>query len=120
MYQRPVEDQSAFAAMNDPEKNSWPPGKPRVLRELPPAESITEISIAGFSGDDVMDDETFRALYAQAVLLEPDVPDGWHYAPRCSGSFRCNMDTYHFTLFLGGRGMLTAPDRKRGLFSCKA
>jgi hypothetical protein len=87
------------------------------FRRLPAVESIVNVTIGDFSGERNLDAEGFLRLFARAVPLKPFDPDGWQYAPWCSGDFMSGGGRYRFTLFLGGRGLLTAPDGRRGLIS---
>lgn len=63
--------------------------------------------------------EGFKRLISTAKPLSPTDPSmkGWSYAPWYSGSFSGPGGTFHFQLFLGGRGTLTSPDGSSGLFS---
>ena len=90
------------------------------IKNLPPAGSISNILLnrrANASHETYLDVEIFRSLFKKATPVDPEQADSWHYAPWYSGTFTYKGGTYNFLLYLGGRGLLTYPDGKKGLFS---
>lgn len=93
---------------------------PMNHKKLPSAESITDLIIQGFPEDNRITPERFHKRFSTAAPIKPDNPDGWHYAPLCSGSFKGRNRHYVFTLFLGGRGWLIYPGGRKVFFSFRA
>ena len=104
-----------------------------TLTELPSAESMTELEIpvqdpslpgalarSGCSAKEpVLDAATLRALMSGAKPVSADDPSirHWHYSPWCNVAFRVLGTRYTAQLFLGGRGILSEPNGRRGMFS---
>lgn len=63
--------------------------------------------------------ESFRKALATAKPLDASDKSlrTWAYSPTEWGTFRTKEGTYHFMLFLGGRGQLKTPSGKVGMFS---
>ncbi len=88
-----------------------------LIIDLPDSSSITDVSLQKFCGE-ALDVAGFKRLFDRATPILPK-PDDWHYSPWYRGSFVCNNATFHFDLYLGGRGLLRCPDGRRGLFEFK-
>jgi hypothetical protein len=92
-----------------------------TLDRLPAGASIRDIRLIGdlnASQGGTLTPDAFRHLLDRAELVDAADPSiqQWAYAPWYRGSFASSDGTYHFQLYLGGRGRLPTPHGTCGLF----
>lgn len=90
-----------------------------TLSAMPTVESVSELAASCFAKEPPLDAVVFRALLSTAAPVKSSDPSiqQWHYAPWCNVAFRAGGQRYTAQLFLGGRGILTTPSGKNGMFS---
>ncbi len=87
-----------------------------TLTELPAAGQLSQVTVQRILGSNSpvpLDERQFIALWRTAKPIAGDVQS---YAIWCLGDFETPKGHYSFVLYLGGRGVLTTPDGKRGMF----
>lgn len=113
---------STVACIADTTNDFKPLGDLVALRQLPTAQSVTNITLtAGPNAKHggALDATGFRKLLESASPASPDLAKSWHFAEWYRGTFVLDGRTNSFTLYLGGLGLLSQPDSKRGLFRFK-
>lgn len=87
------------------------------IEKLPAGHTIQTVEIIKLStGSPDLDTALVIALFDRAKPVHPDdnLLRNWSYTPWASITFTTQQGSYNLNLFLGGLGMLTLPDERRG------